>query len=111
MKIKGIVTSGGGESSKWMPEYIPWLYPGTLNVQLESDKPEVDYFISIQTHYKNGTRCAKIANCKINDIDAYIIMPPLGRKNKRFLELGATFKIREKFNLQDNDEIIIEFIN
>ena len=111
VKIKGTVMSGGGESSKWMPRYIPWLHPGTLNVQLEEKKPkDIEYFDIIETHYKNGTRPAKVGRCKINDVDAYIVFPPLAKERKRRIELGATFSIREKFDLKDGDQIIVEFI-
>jgi CTP-dependent riboflavin kinase len=110
VKIKGTVMSGGGESSKWMPTYIPWLYPGTLNLQLEEKKPSITYFQSIPTHYKEGTRSAYVGNCRINGVDAFIIFPPLAKNRKRRIELGATFNIRERFNLKDGDQIIVEFI-
>lgn len=110
VKIKGTVMSGGGESSKWMPVYIPWLYPGTLNVQLDEKKPSIKYFQSVPTHYKEGTRSAHIANCRINGVDAFIVFPPLAKNRKRRIELGATFSIRERFDLKDGDQIIVEFI-
>lgn len=108
-KIKGTVMSGSGESSKWMPTYIPWLYPGTLNVQLETKKPPITYFHSILTHYKEGTKSAHVGNCRINGVDAFIVFPPLAKNRNRRIELGANFNIREKFNLKDGDKIIIEF--
>lgn len=107
MKIKGIVKSGSGESSQWMPTYIPWLFPGTVNLKLERKKPSTVWTKIIDTHY--GKPC-KTAPCKINGIDAFIVFPPLGKENKGKLEVGATFKIRDRFNLKDGDSVEIEFL-
>jgi CTP-dependent riboflavin kinase len=94
-----------------MPTYIPWLIPGTLNVALKADKPKIHYNQTIETNYGYP---ARIADCKINGLDAHIILPPLGPKSNtgglpRFVEIGATFHIREQFNLKNGDSVIIEF--
>jgi len=107
VKIKGIVNSGRGESSQWMPKYIPWLVPGTVNLRLQGKKPPITYTKIIDTHY--GKPC-KTAPCKVNGEDAFIVWPPLGKENKGKVEIGATFKIREKFNLENGDIIEIEFL-
>jgi len=106
VKIKGIVKKGSGESSQWMPTYIPQLFPGTLNLKLQEKKPVVAWVEVIDTHY--GKPC-KVAPCKINKHNAFIIWPPLAKDHKFKIEVGATFKIREKFNLQDGDSVIVEF--
>lgn len=106
MKIKGIVKKGSGDSSQWMPTYIPWLFPGTLNLRLQGKKPPLIWTQIIETAY--GNPC-KIAPCKINGYDAFIILPPMVRETRSKIEVGATFKIRKKFNLQDGDEVTIEF--
>jgi len=107
VKIKGTVKQGSGESSQWMTTYIPWLFPGTVNLKLEGKKPPTVWTEIIETHY--GKPC-KIAPCKINELDAFIIFPPLGKEHKGKVEIGATFKIRDKFNLADGDQVIVEFI-
>ncbi len=111
IKIKGTIKKGYNASSKWMPKYIDWLFPGTLNVELQEDKPEIKYFKSIDTEFNYPV---KIAKCKINNELAYIILTPLGPKSNigglpRFVEISATFNIREKFNLKDGDSVIIQF--
>lgn len=107
MKIKGTIKSGSGESSQWMPQYIPWLFPGTVNVKLQGKRPAINYTRLIDTHY--GKPC-KTAPCKVNGIDAFIVFPPLAKEHKGKIEIGATFKIRDKFNLKDGDQIEIEFL-
>lgn len=107
MRIKGIIKSGSGESSQWMPTYIPWLFPGTVNLKLQGKKPPTVWTTIINTHY--GKPC-KISPCKINGFDAFIVFPPLGKEHKGKLEVGATFKIRDRFNLKDGDSIEVEFL-
>jgi len=107
VKIKGIIKTGSGESSYWMPTYIPWLFPGTVNIKLYGKKPPIVWEQLIDTHY--GKPC-KISTCKINGVDAFIIFPPLGKEHKGKIEIGAIFKIRDKFNLKDNDVVEIEFL-
>lgn len=107
MKIKGFIKSGSGESSQWMLTYIPWLFPGTLNVKLYSKRPVINYTSIVDTHY--GKPC-KTAPCKINGVDAFIVFPPLAKNHKGKIEIGAVFNIREKFNLKDGDQVIIEFL-
>jgi len=106
VKIKGKIESGYGESSQWMKQYIPWLVPGTLNVRLEKEKPLINYTTVIDTHFKFP---CKIASCKINNTPAYIILPPLVTDNLFFVEIGANFNIRQKFNLTNTDTVTIEF--
>ena len=84
-KIIGKITSGLNNSSNWMPDYVPWLYPGTLNVLLESRKPKIKWKNEILTKFK---RPIKISNCTINDIPAFVILPPDAGKNLFLLEIG-----------------------
>ena len=106
VKIKGTVKKGSGESSQWMLTYIPRLFPGTLNLRLQSKKPLIYYTEIIETNY--GHPC-KIAPCKINNEDAFIIFPPLGKEHKGKIEIGATFNIRKRFNLEDGNQVIVQF--
>jgi CTP-dependent riboflavin kinase len=105
--IKGTVHSGCGESSDWMKIYVPWLVPGTLNVRLHEKRPIITYLSLIDTHY--GSPC-KLAKCKINNVDAFIILAPLGKEHKGKVEIGAKFNIREKFNLNNGNEVEITFL-
>jgi len=114
VKIKGICFKGSGESSQWMPKYIPWLYPGTLNIKLQVPKPKIQWEQIIDNHYskERPDRChdIKIAKCKINNEDAFVVLPPCAKEHKKLnVEIGATFKIRDKFDLKDGDEVEIEF--
>ena len=111
MMITGKIVSGVGESSEWMPKYISWLYPGTLNVYLELPIDHNFKWIKIiDTHYKKP---AKIASCLINAEEAFIILPPLANKIKHpnLIEIGASFNIRKRFNLNNNDLVTLNLNN
>ena len=102
----GTVEDGGKSSTKWMPQYIPRLFPGTLNVRLEDQLPNIAWEEEIDTHY--GDVC-RIAKCKINNLDAYIINPPEVSIDppKYLAEIAHEEKLREKLGLKDGDFVVI----
>lgn len=104
-KITGKITPGFNNSSNWMPIYIPWLYPGTLNVLLDCKKPKIKWKNEIPTKFK---RPIKISNCLINNIPSFVISPPDAGKNLFLLEIGHKENLRNKLNLNNND--IVEII-
>ena len=104
----GTVSSGSKNSTKWMPQYLPKFIPGTLNVKMDLPLPEIAWEQEIETHYEEVCR---IARCKINGINAYLINPPMvGIDPPRFLaEVGAEKKIRNLLKLKDGDKVYIRF--
>jgi CTP-dependent riboflavin kinase len=104
----GIVENGGKSSTKWMPQYIEWLYPGTLNIRLSEPMPEIKWFEEIETHF--GQPC-RIAKCKINNIDAFLINPPeVSIAYPQYLaEIGHELKLRDLLNIEDGQEVEIIF--
>ena len=108
MKILGYVCEGAKKSSKWMSKEntFPYLFPGTLNIKLEKQKPKINYFFEISL--KRGI--CKIANCKINNIDAYIILPPTATLDHNYVEIGHKDSLRKLLNLKTNDQVIIDFL-
>ena len=107
-KIEGYVCSGGGNSSKWMPKLVPWLYPGTLNIKLKENKPKIIYtqVITPKNEYP-----IKLSPCKINGYDGFVVFREIFDWNKaNEIEVAAKFRIREKFNLKDGDSLEIEFL-
>lgn len=108
LKVKGIVSKGLGQSNSWMPMYLPDLFPGTLNIQLET-MPSIAWHTKIDTHWNKPV---KLANCLINGVAAIIIQPPLANTKKRpkLLEVGSTVKLRDELNLSTGDTVEIEFI-
>lgn len=107
-KIEGHVCSGGRFSSKWMPEHVPWLYPGTLNIKLKENKPKIIY---TQVITPKNECSIKLSPCKINGYDGFIIFRETFDWNKaNEIEVVSKFSIRDKFNLKDGDSLEIEFV-
>ena len=107
-EIIGYVVEGAKKSSKWMQKENPFssLFPGTLNIKLEKQKPQINYFF--QVSLKRGI--CKIAKCKINNIDAYIILPPTATLGHNYVEIGHEKNLRNLLNLKTNDQVIISFL-
>jgi len=107
-KYRGTVTSGTRNSSKWMPRYLPWLKPGTVNIKMDAEIPEIAWEKSIETHY--GQPC-RVARCKINNVDAFLINPPeVGIDPPRYLaEIGSKLVLRNIFKLHDGSRVSIKF--
>jgi CTP-dependent riboflavin kinase len=108
-KIKGTVSKGLGQSSDWMPEYLPNLYPGTLNINLIESMPKISWHTYIDTHWNKPI---KIADCLINNFPAKIILPPLANTKRRpkLVEIASEIKLRDKLNLKNNDLVEVTFI-
>ena len=108
MILTGKVVSGIGGSSKWMPEYIPWLFPGTLNIRLDQEyNDDFNWIYIIDTKYGSPV---KIAECEINNLAAFIIKPPLAppTKSSGLIEIGCQEKLRDKLNLKNGDTVQIK---
>lgn len=104
----GTVEEGGKSSTKWMPTYIPWLFPGTLNVRLADPLPEMVWIEERDTHYGEPYR---IARCKINGIDAFIINPPEVSilPPKYLAEIAHESKLRDMLSIENGDTVSIVF--
>lgn len=115
MTLSGVVVSGVGGSTKWMPSYLPELFPGTLNIKLDS--PIVNIVWEEQYYHKDFERYFYKRNCKINGISAYLILPPLctskshltKMKNPSLIEVGHEKKLRDLLLLKTGDRVVIEY--
>jgi CTP-dependent riboflavin kinase len=85
---------------------FPFLFPGTLNIKLSKNKPFVVYTHEILI--KRGV--CKVAECKINNLDAFIILPPTATLDSSYVEIGYKENLRNLLNLKDGDQVIIEFL-
>lgn len=109
VSLQGKVIDGIGASTKWMPKYLPHMYPGTLNVQLTEVKwNNIIWEQEVSTHYGKP---AKYSRCQINGIDAYVVMPPLfnPKKTPYLIELGHEKKLRDLLGLNNGDVVTVTF--
>lgn len=113
ISLKGKIIDGTNNSNCWFPNLLPNLYPGTLNVLLDSYRPDIEWHTDIvvsEGKYKDTT--LRLANCTINGFPALIVKPPRFKYRKRYnwLELGHTHRLRELLNLQNNSIVEINFV-
>lgn len=123
--LRGKVKIGIGDFSKRM-EQIPGLLnayykktsmhfiPGTLNIQLEEEYSlPKNKIIRLEAKEYGGTVSVNIVPCKINGKEAFILRTDkneagIGRHPKTIIEIASDVMLRDKFNLKDGDEVIVE---
>jgi riboflavin kinase len=52
----------------------------------------------------------KCFKCKVNDVDASIIIPERSHYGSNILEIISRFELRKKLNLKNGDEVVVEVI-
>jgi len=113
LKLSGRVIEGTGKSSIWMPSTFPNLFPGTLNILLESHRPDIQWHtVTCAKHNKWNQYEVKLGNCILNNIPVYAVMPPGFKYVKRYnwLELAHTQKLRDILSLKNDAEVDITFV-
>lgn len=94
---------------------VPRIEPGTLNVEIGKDFSELDdgeYDLCLKAVEYNGREWVKIKRCKVNGLQCVIVRPYDHfhvEKFKRRIEFMAPMNLRNKLNLQDCDEVSVEF--
>jgi len=123
-KTKGIIKSGFGDFSYRM-ESVPGLldayqritgmrfFPGTLNVKLDQAFSFPKDCMRLEAHEYGGRVSANILPCTINGIKCFVIRTDKneageGPHPKDLAEIACSIKLRDKLDLQDDDEVEIE---
>ena len=122
--IIGKVKSGLGEGKYYMAldgykkqfkklfGFIP--FPGTLNLQVDNaeslifgDKKVIHGFETEERAYGDIDCFNVVLNVKGNKKKLVLIKPKRTTHDKDIIEVVAPYSIRERFSLDDNDEVII----
>lgn len=115
MILNGIVKKGLGDASFWVRKIEDTFYKktnmklfyGTLNIELE--KPyELENNWSIAKDEYGGTQNVYVQECKILNKKAYIVRAEKTAHSLNVIEVVSDTKLRECFNLKDEDSIKIE---
>ena len=113
LKLSGKVIDGTGKSNVWMPSTLPNLYPGTLNILLDSYRPDIQWHTTVLANHARWDQCeVKLGNILINNVRAHAVMPPKFKYVKRYnwLEVGHPEKLRDILNLENESLVTITFI-
>ena len=124
MKINGEVTTGLGKAAFFLSQefytkefnknlgFIP--YPGTLNVIVSDEY--LDEINEIKDTCQNlikpdeGFGAVKYIEAKLNDkVNGAIVFPAKTTHEENYLEFIAQEKLRDEFNLEDGDTVLLEF--
>ena len=124
--VNGVIVSGLGEGAYFMSmeHYKKEIkknlgfeaYPGTLNIKIKENrdnllkaiKPiQIIGYISNNKKF-GGASCYK---AKIKNINGAVIVPDINKNPQDILEFIAPVHIKSALNLEDNDEVEINFIN
>lgn len=120
MMYNGKIKSGMGNASFWVnkissifkEKYGIELFAGTLNVELEKEFVLRNTETILPNEY-GGKYKVLIQKCSILGEDAYIVRPEnnnvLGGDHPlNIIEIVSEKKLRDKYDLKDNDKVIIE---
>ncbi len=120
MILRGIVATGKCDFSYWMQKLGPYynqktgmkLFPGTLNVKLDTDYVLPKKRIRLEKEEYGGTVSVSIVPCKIFGRKAFILRTDgndsgKGDHPRSVVEIATDVKIRDEYGLKDGD--LIEF--
>lgn len=115
MIFEGVVESGHKEGSKYIKIYKDKIkeltkqdiYEGTLNIKINFLIKKLKFKNVYIINKFNNFGKVVITTCKINNIDAYIVIPEK-TKHKYIFEIISKYNLREKLNLKDGDKVTIE---
>jgi CTP-dependent riboflavin kinase len=126
VKLIGKVSSGLGNASKnfkinnvdiKIAKFlgVREVVPGTLNIMIQEEYRKYDngkYGGFIEAVEYNGTEWIKLKLCKLNGFKSVIVRPldhfDVDKFRKR-VEIMSSENLRDKFGLEDGDEVALEF--
>ena len=115
MILKGRVKKGLGDASFWVRKIEDTFYKktnmklfyGTLNIELEKPYELENNWIIGKDEYA-GTQNVYVQECKVLDKKAYIVRAEKTEHSSKVIEIVSDIKLRDCFNLKDDDNIKIE---
>ncbi|MBU1050033.1 CTP-dependent riboflavin kinase [Candidatus Bipolaricaulota bacterium] len=92
-----------------------YLFPGTLNIQLEHEYDLPENCIRLEAEAYGGTVCVTIVRCTIFGRRAVILRTDKnetgeGRHSRAVVEIATDICLREHYDLQDGDVVSIEIV-
>lgn len=119
MNLKGNIVNGIGTAKYWVEKINKTfykktnkvLYPGTLNIKLESQYLLTPDFIIDKEEF-GGTENVLVQRCKIFERDAYIIRAEKNQKGTGdhkldIIEIVSDINFRKMYKLTNNQKIIV----
>jgi riboflavin kinase len=121
--LRGRVVSGIGNFSYWIEKlrdhYLAKtgmiLFPGTLNIQLETPYRLPERRMRLEGHEYGGTVSVNLVPCFILGRPAFILRTDANEQGRgdhprTIVEVATDIKLRDAFHLQDGDVVEIEVL-
>lgn len=106
MNAWGTVINGAGSSATWFPDYLPQLYPGTLNLWMDEVPPPLEWHTEIETHFGPPVR---LANVRVNGFQVYVVEAPLAERGTQSLEVASFIRLRDFLKLGNGDRVNVVY--
>lgn len=119
--LRGTVVSGIGNFSYWIEKlrdhYLAKtgmiLFPGTLNIKLETPYRLPERPMRLEGHEYGGTVSVNLVPCSILGRPAFILRTDANEQGRgdhprTIVEVATDIKLRDAFHLQDGDVVEIE---
>lgn len=114
--LRGKVTSGVGNFSYWIEKLKDHytrktgmeLFPGTLNLQLETEFKRPEQFLRLEKEEYGGEVSVTIVPCQIFRRQAYILRTDKAEADAHercVIEVATDVKLRESYGIKDGDEV------
>lgn len=116
--LRGKVVSGMGSFAHWIGQLQDHyqrktgmvLYPGTLNLKLDSDYSLPEKVIRLEASEYGGRVSVSIVPCSIRGKEAFLLRTDAnengtGDHPKTIIEIATDVKLRDLFQLQDGDSL------
>ncbi|MFB6158087.1 MAG: DUF120 domain-containing protein [Candidatus Nanohalobium sp.] len=123
MNLEGELTSGLGKGKYYMSKEVYQKvfnrklgfrpFPGTLNLKVDEEErkkfEEDSETIEIRDVYEDGERLSNVdvTPCKIGDVECGLMNLEITDHEFCTAEVIAPVELREKFNLEDGDKVIL----
>ena len=115
MKLEGKVQKGLGNASFWVEKIEDIFYKktgmrlfyGTLNVNLDKPYKLKNYWIINKDEY-GGTQDVYVQETTILNQKAFIVRSEKTDHASNIIEIVSNVKLRDEFNLKDNENIRVE---
>ena len=119
--LRGTVVSGTGNFSNWIEKLQDHyrqktgftLFPGTLNVQMETPYTLPSQVTRLEGHEYGGSVSVNLVRCSIRGKNAFILRTDAneegrGHHPRTIVEVATDVKLRDYFGLKDGDLVEIQ---
>jgi CTP-dependent riboflavin kinase len=120
-RLRGRVVSGRADFGQWIARLSSFyeqktgmrLYPGTLNVELQSDYSVPGDATRLEAAEYGGRVSVSIVPCRIFDRPAFLLRTDqneqgTGHHPRNIIEIATDIRLRDRYHLKDGDWVEVE---